>query len=160
MLLFLPNPFDDCSFTAKQIPLYTGNRLKGEEPYMENRRTLQTAYTIVGAFFTLLGLFLIVLQLSTEGSFSSYSLSPLAMGWMLLCLAYVVSQSTNGKEDLKVIRGKASFWSIILTLIYIAIALILTETNVVNWSVTQWLTTLSSLIIITLFTFIALFSRK
>ncbi|MFB4213163.1 hypothetical protein ACE1TH_14835 [Shouchella sp. JSM 1781072] len=127
---------------------------------MENRRTLQTVYILAGVLFTVLGLFLIVLQLSTEGGFSSYSLTPLAMGWMLLCLAYVVSQSTNEKADLKAIRGKASFWSIILTLIYIAIALILTESNVVNWSVTQWLTTLSSLMIITLFTFMALFSRK
>ncbi|MFS0788067.1 hypothetical protein ABC345_17030 [Shouchella sp. 1P09AA] len=127
---------------------------------MENRRTLQTAYILAGALFTLVGLFLIVLQLSTEGGFSSYSLTPLAMGWMLLCLAYLVSQSTNGKADLKAIRGQASFWSIVLTLVYITVALILTETNVVNWSVTQLLTTLSSLIIITLFTFMALFSRK
>ncbi|GAF22060.1 MULTISPECIES: hypothetical protein [Shouchella] len=127
---------------------------------MDHRRTLQTAYTIGGILLTGLGVFLLFTTRLSDGVFSGYFLSPFAMGWMMLCLAYVVAKVGNKTEKWKAIRDKAGFYAILTTLVYLVIAIIITELDLYHLSTTQWLTTISSLIIITLFTSMAILSKR
>ena len=106
-----------------------------------------TAFTLIGVFFLILGVFSSVVSIVSNDSVNPTIFTYLSLCIMSFCLSYLYPQYKQKDERMKLIRYKGMFISFFATVLFLIALQIIVLTDLVFLSATEILTIIQSFII-------------